>query len=154
MEPPIDLSVEDDASSSPSSPSRFSQLSLARIGAIRRAVCSARPSPAMDPPLLSIFDRVLGAWPEFTPIPNCPGRFVLKQKERKNLDMTDIYPKAELRRIETAMTRDATFIAPFADKSGALMTYEKPDGFKIHTLSNWSGFERKLAMLGADEQTM
>lgn len=84
-------------------------------------------------------------WP-WTPIPHCPGRFVLASKERRLPFETLLGRDASVREFISKRARDRVLVLPLA--GGGLISYAREDGSIVHTLNTQEGFERKLADLG------
>jgi hypothetical protein len=91
---------------------------------------------------MTTFESVLKrhAW---RPIPNCPGRFVLKKTTTPPLEIAAIEGVSE--RYEAAPGKDPVVAVRFSD-GGGLISYEHADGF-VHTLNTPEGFARKLESL-------
>jgi len=97
----------------------------------------------MLPPMTfgALFDR--WAW---RPIPNCPGRYALKDGPVATPPQ-DIVPGATAGPEHVCVTaRDPVIVTPFED--GGLISYRKADGKFLHTLNTREGLERKLRQLG------
>ena len=84
--------------------------------------------------------RARHAW---RPIPNCPGRFVLKKTPATPLEIAGIAGVEEYH--QPAAGKDPVVVVRFAD-GGGLISYEHTDGF-VHTLNTPEGLARKLAAM-------
>lgn len=85
----------------------------------------------------------------FKPIKNCPGRFVLRG--RKVVDLKELGEDLVWAELDKC-SRDAVWVSKFVDETGGLIVFEKrnnKDRTLVVTLSNTSGFERKMHMLYA-----
>lgn len=104
-----------------------------------------------------MFEGFLNNFP-FEPIPNCPGRFVLKSR---GVSFEELFAGANappsffsfLRR-SVHVARDVVVWSEFDDGQGGLISYVRPDGSIVHTVGNESGFERKMRALGLWEQKL
>ena len=92
----------------------------------------------------SLFDSY-----DWGPIRDCPGRFVLRNRDNDtSLMITDLIGEDEVvRRFHPESCLDAVLIAIVSDGS-ALLSYERRDGTQLHTLNTKEGFERKIDQLG------
>lgn len=90
--------------------------------------------------------ETLGQLLSWRPIPNCPGRSVLRgglSSERP----ADLVGRAgvaivEERRIDSAKVTDPVVLIRFS--GGGLLSYRKASGGYVHTLNTVEGLERKL----------
>ena len=90
------------------------------------------------------FNNLLNKW-DWQPIPNCPGRNVLKGGPQK-LSIHDIFGrKVDVFEFETPKARD--IVLAFALSGGGIISYKKKDGAYLHTLCDEEGFKRKLEQL-------
>ncbi len=102
-----------------------------------------------------MFGEAMRRWP-FEAIPNCPGRFVArwreKEKESERCErLEEVWPGAAWSRMDDADTRDAVWHHAFADGSGGFVVFQKPDGALVVTLGTAEGFARKMRMLAPRE---
>ncbi|MDR3460601.1 MAG: hypothetical protein P4N60_24495 [Verrucomicrobiae bacterium] len=91
------------------------------------------------------FDQAsrLRAW---TPIRDCPGRFVLRGQPA-TLSLRELLGFAlEVLRFPQSNAADCVLIVSLED--GGIISYERPDGSLLHTLNTQAGFSRKLDQLG------
>ena len=83
-----------------------------------------------------------GNW---TPIRNCPGRFVLRGVVL-TLGISELLGvEAQIQRHASAMARDIVFVYSLND--GGVISYHRESGDWIHTLNTPEGFKRKLSQL-------
>ena len=80
------------------------------------------------------------------PIPNCPGRFVLRDAPSEVHPRDLVGPDVELCEFRVDAARDTVVVGELED--GALISYRRPAGSYLHTLNTPEGFERKLQQLG------
>ena len=92
-----------------------------------------------------MFERLMSAW-SWRPIPNCPGRFVLRDAPPTLLPRALVGDAIEILEFRVPAARDAVVVVPFAD--GGLIRYRRATGTFVHTLNTRDGFARKLAQLG------
>ncbi len=86
---------------------------------------------------------------EWSPIPNCPGRYILKTPD-KHLSISEVIGyeiKTSEYKVDTA--RDLILIAMIID--GGIISYKRTDGTYLHTLNTIDGFSRKLNDLGIND---
>lgn len=82
---------------------------------------------------------------EWSAIPNCPGRYVLKT------DLTRVPPdrlvgeRMPMRALRSPHAADPIELVMLED--GAILSYRRPDGCYVHTLNTSDGLARKLAQL-------
>ena len=91
------------------------------------------------------FERLKAAW-TWRPLPNCPGRFVLRDAPQDLDPRVLLGPDADFCRFTVPATPDPVVVARFDD--GGLISYEHADGTYVHTLNTSEGFARKLSQLG------
>lgn len=94
-----------------------------------------------------LFDQLMIRWP-FRPIPDCPGRFVLRGRFSHlspEAIVGTVLPTVEY--LPTA-TPDRVVVTEFDD--GALLTFIKPNGDHVHTLNTLEGLQRRLRGLGIE----
>lgn len=112
--------------------------------------CQARgpPRPCSNGRVAaSTLDDLLSRHP-WTPIRNCPGRWVLRGS-RPDLGVREMVgQEVSVAEYEVASTPDRVLVARFAD--GGVLTFRKPDGTHVHTLNTVAGLQRRLARLGID----
>lgn len=84
-----------------------------------------------------------GAW---KPIPNCPGRFVLRSDLGTQTLADLLGNEVNWVRRRSHAARDEVAVAELAD--GGLISYCRDDGTYVHTLNTAEGFLRKRTMLG------
>jgi hypothetical protein len=100
----------------------------------------------MRPDSDTLFQTLLEAW-DWTPIPNCPGRFALRAAT--HLDIDKLLGRAAMaHEFRVQKARDAVLVVPLAD--GGLISYRRANGSFLHTLNTRDGFDRKLRDLGID----
>ena len=93
------------------------------------------------------FNEIFNKW-DWKPIPNCPGRYVLKSGPQK-LSVHDILgQKVDVLEFETPMARDNVVV--FELPEGGIISYKKKDGSYFHTLCDKEGFKIKLEQLEID----
>ncbi len=98
-----------------------------------------------------VFTELKARWP-WRPMPNCPGRFVFSSG-LTNLPPAALVPRdVHVSEHVVATARDPVAVAMFVD--GGLISYRKPNGTYLHTLSSREGFDRKLQQLGLDRGLM
>ena len=86
------------------------------------------------------------------PIPNCPGRYVLRGVDR-NLEIGAIAgQEVEVSEHASGAARDIVLVAAIA--GGGMISYRRPDGSFLHTLNNEEGFARKLKQLGIENEIL
>jgi hypothetical protein len=86
--------------------------------------------------------QALGRW---TPIRDCPGRFVLRGVS-PTLSLRELLgPDVAIQEYQSPLARDPIFVAALAD--GGVISYARMDGTWVHTLGTAEGFRRKLAQL-------
>ena len=92
-----------------------------------------------------MFEVLKKQW-SWTPIRDCPGRFVLTDVP-SDLTPGDLAgPDVELREFRVPGARDVVVVGRLAD--GGIISYRRSDGSYKHTLNTPEGFARKLAQLG------
>jgi hypothetical protein len=90
------------------------------------------------------FAELAARW-DWKPIPNCPGRYVLRAGS--NLSPGQLLGAgAEVHEYHSPHARDTVLVAAF--EGGGLISYRGPDGAHRHTLNTVEGFARKLDQLG------
>lgn len=90
------------------------------------------------------FEELKSRW-NWTPIRNCPGRFVLRERGR-NISPEEIAgAETGLSEFRTPKAKDTVIVGRIID--GGLISYQKKDGTYLHTLNTVEGFERKLIQL-------
>lgn len=94
-----------------------------------------------------MFELLRARW-SWTPIANCPGRFVLSQAPSTLTPGDVVGPNVELREFRVPSARDVVVVGRFAD--GGLISYRRCDGTYKHTLNTAEGFARKLTQLGVE----
>lgn len=90
------------------------------------------------------FDTVkrLGKW---TPIRDCPGRFVLRGV-LPSFSIVDLLGDvADVQQFQSPRAQDTIWIVRLED--GAVISYRRPAGTWRHTLNTEEGFRRKLEQL-------
>jgi hypothetical protein len=75
----------------------------------------------------------------------CPGRFILKNEDKKLTVEELLKEDLTVNSFKTEKTTDEVLIVRF--KGGGLISYKKPDNTCTHTLNNEEGFIKKLKML-------
>jgi hypothetical protein len=93
------------------------------------------------------FEDLLRRWGG-EPIPNCPGRFVLRGAPASLPPHELLGPDASVANYRVPGARDAVLVARFGD--GGLISYRRSDGTYLHTLNTPEGLTRKLSQLGID----
>jgi hypothetical protein len=93
------------------------------------------------------FEELKSEW-KWTPIRNCPGRFILKEVNQ-NLSPQDLFV-AEIRFIEFRVEKAKDTVIAGRITDGGLISYKRDDGTYLHTLNTVEGFERKLEQLEID----
>ena len=81
-----------------------------------------------------------GRW---TPIPGCPGRWVLRRAE----EALDQVVSADSLMFVTTGATDPVHLLLFST-GGGLLSYSKRDGSFVHTLNTPAGLGRKWSQLG------
>lgn len=93
------------------------------------------------------FEELKSRW-NWSPIRNCPGRFIWRGGDDKNISPEELTGGGGIHfsefRVEKA--KDAVIVGRISD--GGLISYRKDDGTFLHTLNTVEGFERKLSQLG------
>ena len=93
------------------------------------------------------FDTVRARW-SWQPIPDCPGRYVLRDAP-KHLSVEQVVGAAvPVREFRVPVTPDVVHVAVFA--GGGLICFAKPNGSIVHTLNTPDGLQRRLARLGIE----
>ncbi len=92
-----------------------------------------------------LFDELMMRWP-FRPIPDCPGRFVLRGQGSDLSPEQILGTKLKTVEYQTPSTLDRVLVTEFED--GALLTFVKPNGTHVHTLNTLEGLHRRLRRLG------
>lgn len=86
--------------------------------------------------------KMLGEW---TPIRDCPGRFVLRGVS-PSFGISDLLGDvAGIEHYQSPRARDAVWVVCFED--GGTISYCRPDDTWLHTLNTEEGFRRKLEQL-------
>ena len=91
------------------------------------------------------FERLMSAW-HWISIPNCPGRFVLKDPNAPHHPTDLLGPGVDCVEHRSEQASDTVIVAQMGD--GGLISYRKKDGGYVHTLNTPEGFARKLEQLG------
>lgn len=94
---------------------------------------------------MKTFSELFSALP-WRPIPNCPGRFVLRGGPCALSPREIVGEGPVLEESLSPRCADAVIVARL--DSGGLISYRKGDGRYIHTLNDSEGFGRKLSELG------
>ena len=82
---------------------------------------------------------------QWTPIKNCPGRFVMTRGQSHSME--DLVGKnIPIIPFESEQARDAILLCKIP--GGGLISYVKPDGRVVHTLGDEDGYTRKTRQLG------
>ena len=87
--------------------------------------------------------KAAGTW---HPLPNCPGRFVLRDAPSDLEPRALIGTDAELHQFSVPAAPDPVVVARFDD--GGLISYKRANGTYVHTLNTPDGFARKMSQLG------
>lgn len=104
-----------------------------------RLPCSNDQVPAIS------FDEVFARHP-WSPIPGCPGRWVLRGA-RSDLGVSEVVgADVPVTEHHVPSTPDAVIVVRL--RGGGLITFRKSDGLHVHTLNTDAGLERRLARLG------
>lgn len=93
------------------------------------------------------FDQLLGER-NWTPIRNCPGRYVLRGADSCLSPADVLGEQIILSEHKSSAARDAVLVVRLND--GGLISYRRADGSFLHTLNTGEGFERKLRQLGIE----
>ena len=91
------------------------------------------------------FEELKSRW-DWKEIPNCPGRFILAQKETRFSPAALVDSLVEPCEFQVAGAKDPVIVVQLTD--GGLISYRKQDGSYLHTLNTRVGFRRKLQQLG------
>lgn len=93
------------------------------------------------------FEQVFcaGSW---QPIRNCPGRYALREVDRRLAITAITGQEIEVSEYRTEAARDTVLVAVLA--GGGLISYRRTDGSFVHTLNTEEGFARKLKQLGIE----
>ena len=91
------------------------------------------------------FDELKVKW-NWSPIRNCPGRYVLTGVEGTLSPVDLLGSEVQLAEFRVAGARDVVVVAKLKD--GGLISYKRADGTYLHTLNTVAGLERKLRQLG------
>jgi hypothetical protein len=96
--------------------------------------------------MASLYTHTLLERLRWTPIRNCPGRFVLRTADF-SMPLEALLGRAcHAREFITDRARDRVLVVPLED--GGLISYARADGRLVHTLNTAEGFARKLSQLG------
>jgi hypothetical protein len=91
------------------------------------------------------FEELKLKW-DWSPIRNCPGRFICRENDR-NISPKEIAGgEIQLKEFKVDKAKDTIVAGRIVD--GGLISYRKQDGTYLHTLNTDEGFERKLKQLG------
>ena len=90
------------------------------------------------------FDELKSKW-SWSPIRDCPGRFVWREDAPPVAPEELVGDEVPLREFCSAKAADTVVVGRFGD--GGLISYRKPNGTYRHTLNTVEGFARKLAQL-------
>ena|SRR5688500_18035909 len=91
------------------------------------------------------FRELKSRW-NWSPIRNCPGRFVWRGNDKYISPEEIIGAEIELSEFQTEKAKDTVIAGRIT--GGGLISYRKKDGTYLHTLNTIDGFERKLTQLG------
>jgi hypothetical protein len=91
-----------------------------------------------------MFTVLMAKFPSFRPIKNCPGRFVSSARFTR---LEEVCVDGMWRKLEEDCAKDTVWVNAFEDGTGGLIVFQKPDKTLVVTLSNTSGFARKMAMM-------
>ena len=83
---------------------------------------------------------------DWTPIPGCPGRYLLRTDRAAIPPAVLVGDDATMQQYSSPQAADPIELALLED--GAVLSYRKPDGRYVHTLNTPEGLARKLAQLG------
>jgi hypothetical protein len=98
---------------------------------------------------VSLFDELMAGWP-FRPIPDCPGRFVLRGQASHLSPEELLGVRLAAVEYQPASTPDRVVVTEF--EGGALLTFIKPDGTHVHTLNTPEGLRRRLRRFGIEHE--
>ena len=84
------------------------------------------------------------AW---SPIPNCPGRWVIRG--RTTIPLESLVGDSVALEFKSPHTEDDVLLVRF-DGGGGLLTFRKPNGTLVHTLNTAEGLQRRMAKLGLE----
>lgn len=90
------------------------------------------------------FSTLLARWP-WKPLRGCPGRYSLAMTRMTPAEVVE--GGIEARDHGVLPSGDRLLVLLLSDGSG-LISYQKPDGFFVHTLNTPAGLARKLGRLG------
>jgi hypothetical protein len=96
------------------------------------------------------FESVLRSYP-WSPLRGCPGRYVLKQIGRDLAPAELLDETVHVLEYRVPGTPDALLLTAFV--GGGVISYRKPDGSYVHTLSTSEGLVRRLQRLGIEWPT-
>lgn len=91
------------------------------------------------------FDELAARW-QWSPIRNCPGRFVMTAGPSTVPPADLLGPQTEVAEFQTSEARDPVIVGKL--DRGGLISYRRGDGRYVHTLNSAEGFARKLQQLG------
>lgn len=93
------------------------------------------------------FNELIDKW-DWKPIPNCPGRYVLRSA-RKDLRVQELLgDDVDASEYRVKEAKDVVFVISLDE--GGLISYRHEDGSFVHTLNTPEGFQRKLLQLGLE----
>jgi hypothetical protein len=95
------------------------------------------------PGISMTLDELMAARP-WTPIRNCPGRYVLPATPETPASLAGRDVPIRLYRVAAA--RDDVVVVQIV--GGGIISYRRADGRYVHTLNTPEGFARKLEQLG------
>ncbi len=90
------------------------------------------------------FAELRSRW-NWSAIPNCPGRFILRENGISLSPEDIVGPDTQLNEFQVENARDTVVVGRIGN--GGLISYRRKDGTYIHTLNTVAGFERKLTKL-------
>ena len=90
------------------------------------------------------FEELKSRW-NWSPIRNCPGRFIWRESDKNVSPETVVGDGIVLNEFQTEKAKDSVIVGRIFD--GGLISYRRKDGTYLHTLNTVDGFERKLAQL-------
>lgn len=93
--------------------------------------------------------EVLLAMLDWSPIPNCPGRFVLGSGHGSISPEHLAGQGTATRRLRSPHAADPIELVMI--EGGAILSYRKPGGHYVHTLNTPEGLARKLAQLAPQD---
>ena len=96
---------------------------------------------------MSLSFETVEARATWSPIANCPGRWVIRA--RVAIPLTALVGDSVVQEFKSPHMEDGVLVVRF-DGGGGLLAFCKQDGTLVHTLNTEDGLRRRMAKLGLE----